>query len=78
MAKWLDYSPFTSGVAVLMRKECQRPAESRGFSPGSPVSSRFPPGSPEKATGWVRRYGSTIIGGICHCGVPALVAKSNK
>ena len=49
---WSDHSPFTSKVPssipskvhlnpVLIRKEySQRYAESRGFSPGTPVSSQ--------------------------------------
>ena len=81
------YEYRTSGVgsslsenflnATLTQSSCeksksQRSAESRGFPPGTPVSSQQ-----GKLTGWVRQKEPTVIG-ICCCGDPALVGKAKK
>jgi hypothetical protein len=42
VAKWLAHLPFTSeaaGSSLSEKSKSQRSAESRGFSPGTPVSS---------------------------------------
>jgi hypothetical protein len=86
VAKWLAHLPFTSEAAgpnltryfldaTRTQSSCeksnsQRSAESRGFPPGTPVSSHR-----EQLTGWVRQKGPTVIG-ICCCGDPALVGKA--
>jgi hypothetical protein len=84
VAKWLAHLPFTSEAAgsslsenflnvtrtqsSCEKSKSQRSAESRGFPPGTPVSSH-------RETGWVRQKGPTVIG-ICCCGDPALVGKA--
>ena len=56
----------------MWKEYSQRSAESRGFSPGTLVSSHR-----ESWLGGLDKTGPTVIGSRC-CGDPALVAKLNK
>ena len=56
----------------MWKEYSQRSAESRGFSPGTPVSSHM-----ENWPGGIGNTGPTVIGSCC-CGDPAPVAKLNK
>jgi hypothetical protein len=86
VAKWLAHLPFTSEAAgsslsenflnatrtqsSCEKNKSQRSAESRGFPPGTPVSSHR-----ESWQGGLGKKGPTVIG-ICCCGDPALVGKA--
>ena len=86
MAKWLAHLRFTSKTVgssfsenfldvTRTQSSCekskgQRSAESRGFSPGTPVSSHM---GKVGGVGWVK--GPTVIG-ICCCGDLALAGKA--
>jgi hypothetical protein len=93
VAKWLAHLPFTSEAAgsnltkyflnaTRTQSSCEKSksqlsAESRGFSPVSPVSSHRESwqGGLGKEKKKRKKKGPTVIG-ICCCGDPALVGKA--